>query len=254
MFRAENLQNTQEWSFEDQARAFNRKEGDLQGYECPICKNKGVVMEIKDGVLYTRECDCMKIRYSMQRIEKSGLKDLMEKCNFENFKTDEDFQKAMKKAAISFCEQKKGWFYIGGQPGCGKTHVCTAVAASYLNEGKEVMYLVWSDVSPLLKALKMREGEYQKEIEKYKRIPVLYIDDFLKTRRQEPPTDADINIAFELINARYNDREKITIISSEWTVQEIMDFDEGLGSRIYASTGNYKLSISRNLGKNYRLK
>lgn len=70
-----------------------------------------------------------------------------------------------------------------------------------------------------------------------KMVYVFYIDDFIK----ETVTDADINIAFELLNARYNDHEKLTIISTEKSI------DEALGSRIYErSTHRFKtLDVNR---------
>ena len=77
---------------------------------------------------------------------------------------------------------------------------------------------------------------------------MLYIDDFLKGRI----TDADINLAFELINARYNRRETaITIISSELDLGTVTKLDEALGGRIYERARNYSC---RTGGENWRFK
>ena len=81
---------------------------------------------------------------------------------------------------------------------------------------------------------------------------VLYIDDFLKTRHGALPTDGDINLAFEIINARYNNRALRTIFSGERGLNEIMELDEALGSRIYQRCGKYKLKIGWGEGRNYR--
>ena len=80
---------------------------------------------------------------------------------------------------------------------------------------------------------------------------VLYIDDMYKTGKGQQPTVGDVNLAFEIINARYNDTGKVTIISSERTVEEMLDIDEAVGSRIYErSKGNYLNLYGR---ENWRL-
>ena len=67
------------------------------------------------------------------------------------------------------------------------------------------------------------------------------------------PSPADLNLAFEIINHRYVNRELVTIFSSEKSIDEIMDLDEAVGSRIYQRTkGNY-LYISPDSKKNYRM-
>ena len=81
---------------------------------------------------------------------------------------------------------------------------------------------------------------------------MLYVDDFLKTRNGALPTDGDINLAFEIINARYNNRALRTIFSGERGLNEIMELDEAMGSRIYQRCGKYKLKIGWGEGRNYR--
>ena len=56
----------------------------------------------------------------------------------------------------------------------------------------------------------------------------------------------------ERINARYNNRGLRTIFSGERGLNEIMDIDEAMGSRIYQRCGKYKLKIGWGEGRNYR--
>lgn len=245
--------NTTAWSCEDRAAAYNSREGNLQGYDCPICRNKGNSMVIRDGCEYMVECRCMETRRGLWRLESSGLADMVGRYRFDTFGTKKKYQQTMKDMAEAFCEVGKGWFFVGGQAGSGKTHICTAIANTFMEQGKTVRYMIWLDEVTKLKALKMDEEGYAKEIQSWKRPQVLYIDDFFKTRNGAMPTDADVNIAFELVNARYNDRNLITIFSGERTMQEVIDIDEALGSRIYQRCGMYKLSIGRSREKNYRL-
>lgn len=101
-------------------------------------------------------------------------------------------------------------------------------------------YMLWRDVSVRAKAAVNDETEYRKLVEPLKRVKALYIDDLLKTGKGQTPTTGDVNLAFEILNARYNDSRLITILSSEMTVNQILDLDEAVGSRIYERTkGNY---------------
>ena len=81
-----------------------------------------------------------------------------------------------------------------------------------------------------------------------KSVKVLYIDDFLKGTA----TEADRNIAFDLLNARYIKPSLLTIISSEWTISRVLDWDEAIGSRIAERSKGCVLNITGS--KNYRLK
>jgi len=55
-----------------------------------------------------------------------------------------------------------------------------------------------------------------------------------------------------VINARYNNRTLRTIFSGERGLNEIMELDEAMGSRIYQRCGKYKLKIGWGEGRNYR--
>lgn len=75
-----------------------------------------------------------------------------------------------------------------------------------------------------------------------------------KIEQGTKPTAADINIAFELLNCRYNNSKLLTIISSEKTVNEIIKIDEAVGSRIKEKSKNFAININKDIQKNYRLK
>ncbi|MDO4531279.1 MAG: ATP-binding protein [Bacillota bacterium] len=240
-------------SFERGADNYNEQWGDLKGADCPICRNKGYVMAQLNGCDYFVDCTCMAQRKSRQRLEKSGLAAVADEYTFDAFQTTEPFQKTMKTLAERFAAEGKGWFYIGGQMGCGKSHLCTAICNDLMVGGKQVHYMVWTEELPKLKALKMEEAAYAREMNRWKEAEVLYIDDFFKTRRGGTPTDADIGTAFELVNARYNSG-RMTIFSGEKTLPEVIEYDEALGSRIFQRCGGFVVSVGKDRGKNYRLK
>jgi DNA replication protein DnaC len=85
----------------------------------------------------------------------------------------------------------------------------------------------------------------------------LYIDDLFKTGRvagktAQMPTEADINLAFEIINSRAIQR-KPTIISSESNLFDLIQIDEAIGGRIKQRCGEYYLNIGSKNTKNYRM-
>ena len=84
---------------------------------------------------------------------------------------------------------------------------------------------------------------------KYQVCEVLLIDDLFKGRLNE----SDVNIMFEIINYRYLNFLPI-IVSSEFTIEKMLEFDEGIGSRIYEMSKDYVVEIKNDIRNNYRLK
>lgn len=254
------------------ADTFNASRGDLNekgqlgGIDCPKCLNRGFIMtavEVKAGQYETRvhECGCMVVRRNIRRLERSGLKDVTRMYTFKKYKTDENWQERIKLAAMDYVTSVKngenGWFFIGGQSGCGKTHICTAIAVQLLKSQMDLRYMVWRDEARKLKAV-ANSPEYTEMLNEFKQVKVLYIDDFLKSGRDSSgnmkPTDADVALAFELLNYRNNNRDLLTIISSELTLEEIADIDEAIAGRIAQNAERHRLVIARKPGRNYRLK
>lgn len=239
----------------DPIEIMNQARGDLKGVTCEKCRDKGVIYYM-DGIYECcKPCDCMEVRNSIRRIERSGLKNAFKKCGFDNFITEKPFQKDMKeKAGIYVSQNQCGkWFFVGGQVGCGKTHICTAIVRKLMtNYQKPALYMQWRDEIGKIKA-HANDEEYQKIITPWKKIAVLYIDDLFKTEVGKQPTTADINVAFEIINYRYNNPNLITIISSERTLKGLVMIDEAVGSRIAEMSRGFCISIEPDMKKNYRL-
>ena len=202
----------------------------LDNVDCPICHNTGYIhAKAPDGTLKAAKCACMEKRVSIRRLERSGLKDAVNRYTMQNYVADTPERKKVLQAAKDFCKADTGWFFISGKSGSGKTHICTAICSRMMEQNKNVRYMLWRDETVLLKALTTDGEEYQRLIQPIKSVPVLYIDDFLKGGHSE----ADIRLAFEILNSRYNDSSLRTIISSEMTLFEILGLDEATGGRIY---------------------
>ena len=130
-------------------------------------------------------------------------------------------------------------------PGTGKSHLCTGICGVLLESGHDVRYMLWRDVSRELKAV-VNDTAFNELAAPYKRCAVLYIDDFLKGGMG----DADKRLAFELLNSRYNSRRP-TLISSELSIDAVLDWDEAIGSRIYERAKGYVIHAN---GQNWRLR
>lgn len=261
---------TREQYEQKKADAYNASTGNLNeidGYNCDICKNKGYVSSVffceQFGYYYDglTACKCMRARNAIRRLNKSGLKDVVKKWTFDKYTTPEPWQETVKGAAMRFCDDAdNNWFFIGGQSGAGKSHLCTAIAITYLKRGNDVRYMVWRDEIQKIKACANDEEEYANHMNSLKAATVLYIDDLFKIggRDGHPqmPTPADINVAFELINHRYINPGLITIISSERTLSELLDIDEATAGRIAERTkvGGYCINLKKDSSRNWRMR
>jgi DNA replication protein DnaC len=232
------------------------------GYNCPVCKNKGFVAKLVElgGGSYSHcfaDCKCVEVRNSIMRMKRSGLKDIIRDYTFDKFEAVEPWQKTIKAAAMEFAKNPDGWFFLGGQSGAGKTHLCTAICREFLLSGRSVQYMLWRDDVIQLKSAVTDGDEYGKMIDRYKKADVLYIDDMFKTGKAPDGgalkvTGGDINVAFEIINYRYNNPALVTIISSELSEDDLLDIDEATGGRIYERAK--AISIGKDRQKNYRIR
>ena len=240
------------------ADTINAMAGELTGYECKKCRNRGFVAAVgESGNLISRECDCMPMRKCIWQMERSGLKNIIRDMTFEAFTVKEPWQNTLKEGAKEYANDPKGWLMMGGQPGCGKTHLCVAVCRELLLRGESLFYMPWREHISQLKSLPFDSPVRTELMEKCKNTPWLYIDDLYKTGRdgegRAQPTATDISLAFEILNHRYVNRMP-TILSSERTPQELVAIDEATGSRIVELCGRYIYSIGKSKDKNYRLR
>lgn len=231
----------------------NLERGNLTGYDCPECLNRGYFHRVdSQGRKYLEECRCMVIRRNQDRIRKSGLADMVERYSLENWEIKEPWQQAASDMVKRYAETPQGWFIACGNSGSGKTHLCTALCGILMLKGIPTRYVLWRDMSVRAKAAVNDEEEYEMLVDPIKMTPCLYIDDLFKTGRGKEPTTGDVNLAFEILNARYNDAKKMTIISTELDMERLLEIDEAVGSRIYERSKNYYLRMKGR--ENWRLK
>lgn len=236
---------------------YNKCQGTHKELDCPICLDRGYVAyvdaESPEPCIRYKDCKCMTRFRNSKRIERSGLKDLLSLYTFDSWKSPEKWQAQAKERAMKYAEQQTGWFLAAGNSGSGKTHLCTAICSTLLNSGVDVRYVLWRDMSVQAKAAITDDTEYERITRPLKTVKALYIDDLFKTGKGQQPTTGDVNLAFEILNYRYNDPNKLTIISTERSISELMDIDEATGSRIYERSKGFRLDMSdkQNWRKNH---
>ena len=238
---------------------FNNKQGELQYYDCPKCKNKGYIKYINDmGYIIDKECSCLKIRDILNTMRNCGLGNLFDIYSFEKYQTNEQWQKSTLERAKNFIESKSIGFVFLGSTGVGKSFICTSISKELILKGYEFKFMDWINEINTLRANKMNTMVYNSLMNKIKNVQVLYIDDFLKTDVNTKPSSADVSIALEIINYRYNlsrgnPKRYITILSSEKSLDELIDLSEALAGRIKEIAGDYFISLFGK-NKNYRFK
>jgi DNA replication protein DnaC len=247
----------EQFSEEELVRNINARHGKerREGYDCPICHNKEFVLVLKNGVRHSYACKCVRIRQTITRLRVRGLLELYRNATFDKYIVTEEWQKQAKELALAFQKSSlESWFFIAGQSGCGKTHLCTAIAGKLILSGHDVQIFRWVEWAAKAKSAITDSAEYERLIQPLKECEILYLDDFLKVQRGQTPTAADIRLAFEVLDARYNSPGKSVILSSEFNLRQIADFDEALASRIAQRSGKFSVQIQNASGRNYRIK
>lgn len=188
-------------------------------------------------------------------MQNDGLANLQEikGYSFENYQTKNQWQKDILNGAKRFVsDPERLWFYIGGETGAGKTHICTSIVFGLASKGLTSKYISWTNFMALLRNDLNNAGE---RINIVKKQPILYIDDFFKTGKNfevEKVRDYDSEIARDILWYRY-DKNLPTIISTEVTLQELSRINDALVGRINENAKGY---VFQPLGKdkNWRMK
>ena len=232
---------------------YNQSQGedDGTGIQCADCNNRGNIAFLSDGGVFTvRQCKCAGTRLTVSRLKKQGLYEMAKEKTLAKFYTDTEARKASKSLVQRFiAESGPHWLIMCGQPGTGKSHLCTAAFVQLsLKRGMNGRYLLWVSDGRRIKAA-AKDGD-ERLINDFKKCELLYIDDLFKCKRDSEPSDADIRLAFEILDHRYNHKLK-TIISTEMLLEEIRDLDEAVYRRVREMCGPYIGNIGRDPGKCY---
>lgn len=226
---------------------------------CEKCKGTTWIFYTDDqGYEIAKPCECRERVIALNLLASSGISEEDSKKGFNGFETfNEPALITAKDTAVNYFQNFKSIegerinsIMLCGSSGRGKTTLGLAIANNLINSGVGVRYMPYRDV---VTALKQQIGSdnkyiYNDHMHKLKNARVLFIDDLLKGKI----TDSDINIMYEIINYRYLQR-KAVIISTEKTMEQLLEFDEAIGSRLIEMSKGYIVTFDNSI-PNYRLR
>lgn len=224
--------------------------------KCPKCGGTGYIAYEKDGCTFAKECECKEVMCAEERLKASGISEEFQKKGFSNFDDrGMDILKKAKAVGLQYCKEfpeirhtRRNSVLYQGQVGSGKTHLSMAICNNIMKFYKVgVVYMPYREEIIRIKQTVRDEINYNNAISRFKNAPVLMIDDLLKGKNSE----ADVNILFEIINHRYLNSMPM-VISTEKTMDELLEFDEGTMSRVIEMARGHQVEI---IGReyNYRL-
>lgn len=225
-------------------------------YKCEICKDTGVIIiPQEDRQPLMRSCECSEKEKIKRMWTNSGINTEDLDKTFTNFEEWSSKSKEMKTKAIEYYKafnairaERRNSILLCGNPGSGKTHVSLALANNFLKKNIKVVYMPYRDIVTSLKQNMIDEEYYKRTLSKYQTCELLLLDDLYKGKVNE----TDINIMFELINYRYLNHLPL-IVSTEFTIEKLLSFDEAIGSRIYEMSKSFIVEIE-GTSNNYRLR
>ena len=225
---------------------------------CKLCGGTTwIFVKDQDGYERAKPCECRERLIYSKLLIASGISEDDGKKGFKEFNTfNEPALVTAKSTAISYTQNFKNIeterinsIMLCGSSGRGKTSLGLAISNNLINAGVGVKYMPYRDV---VTALKQQIGgdnyAYNEQMYKLKNARVLFIDDLLKGKI----TDSDTNIMYEIINHRYLQRKPI-IISTEKTIEQLIEFDEAIGSRLIEMSKGYIITFDSSV-PNYRLR
>lgn len=216
----------------------------MTNYKCDKCRDMLFIIQ-PDGT--AKECECRSLRIAEEKLKASGVSEEFRKKTFYNFNYERSIEimeafikaKSYSKNFEKIRVTRKNSVMFIGQVGSGKTHLAIAISNILLDKGIGVIYMPYRDSITNLKQSITDSENFQREISKYKNAQVLLIDDLFKGAI----TKSDINIMYEIVNYRYFKSLPI-ITTSEKTIDDLIEIDEAIGSRLYEMSKNYVAEIA----------
>ena len=227
--------------------------------KCEICNGTTwIFYRNEEGYNMAKPCKCRERVIANRLFTSSGISEEDGKKGFNLFNTfNEQALINAKNTSISYVQNFKkiennriNSIMLCRSSVRGKTTLGLAVANNLISSGVGVRYMPYRDEVTALKQQLADKNKYiyDDHIYRLKNARVLFIDDLLKGKINE----TDINILYEIINFRYLQRKPV-IISTEKTLEQLLDFDEAIGSRLIEMSKGYIVVFDNNT-PNYRLR
>ena len=193
-------------------------------FVCDNCQGTGrILQEDPEGISRIRECQCADFAKRIKIFNHAGIPGKFVHEGLDNYEVNPPRHRTLKEALIrsrTFIKefiQMKGQYSQGlifmGDPGLGKTHLAVSIIRELiLKHGVECKFV---DFFELLRDIRHGYGEDISEgkfINPYVGVKVLVVDELAKGRN----TDWELTILDHFISTRYNDDDKVTLVTTNF--------------------------------------
>ena len=211
----------------------NMKRDTLGDPNCPHCQGVGYLRterEVSDpdfGRLQICVCRQVDVEARMRRrlFSLSQLEELSE-YTFETFNPQgrvgiggqqrQSLERAFNQAQ-TYAENLKGWLFLQGGYGCGKTHLAAAIANHAVGRGVPTLFLTVPDLLDQLRfAYSAEDVTFEERFEQVRTAPLLILDDF----GTQSATAWAREKLFQILNYRYINQLS-TVITTNLLLEEI---------------------------------
>ena len=230
---------------------------------CPCCNGSGEMMEyafedptgVKAGTQGNRvACPVChdRINAAKNRLA-SGLPEELKNLTLKSFECSEPWQRKALEVAESFAKKPEGLLFLGGQSGCGKSHLAAGIIYRVSKSGSQPpLYYSWPDLLAAGRRTSRdwRSTDIRDTLKDCRMLVVL--DDFLAAPNGRPSTAA-LETAFEIISARTANKLP-TVLASPYTAEKINALYSVLFKKIARAAGGRLISIDPDETKDYTAK
>ena len=176
------------------------------------------------------ECDCK--RQEKERRRADELRELsnltfFEDYGFETFDPDSESAQEAYEAAVVFAEAPRGWLFLHGNCGVGKTHLAVAIAKRIMeDQDQQVLFAVVPDLLDHLRSTFDPNASvaYDQRFQDIRNAYLLVLDD-LGTENTTPWAREKL---YQIFNHRYNEQLPTVVTSN----QDFKRIEERVLSRI----------------------
>jgi len=219
---------------------------------CPICKGIGFVSRdlpvAHPDFGKVQVCECRKDQVTesfRNRLYEMSNLDALKVFTFANFlprgrerlsKSQADSIETAFITTKRYADNLKGWLFIWGGYGCGKTHLAASVANSAVARNIPTLFLTVPDLLDSLRfTFDSQETSFEERFDEIRNIPLLVLDDF----GTQNMTNWALEKLFQIINYRYINQLPLVVTSN----QSVELIEGRLRSRFLDSTSVERINI-----------
>lgn len=180
----------------------------------------------------------------------SGLPEELKDKTLKGYEHSEPWQRKALEVAESFAKKPEGLLFLGGQSGCGKSHLAAGIIYYVSKSGSQPpLYYSWPELLAAVRRISRdwKSTDIRETLKDCRTVVVL--DDFLAAPNSRPSTAA-LETAFEIVSARTANKLP-TVLASPYTAERINALYSVLFKKIVRAAGDLLISIDPDENKDY---